>query len=159
MSKTGGWIATLMVTDSVHYSMPVQQGDFDGPLERTVWLPDEPIAKAWAQYMTNTEITDTTPPPTPSNLQVRGSELTWSAEADLESGLAGFIIERDGQFLANYPEQNKNPFGRPIFQKLQYSDTPVQPLVPMQFTDTKPESGKAHSYRVYSVNTVGLKSQ
>ena len=159
MSKTNAWIAMLSVTDSVQRSTPVQQGDFDGPLERTVWLPNESIAKAWTQYMTDTSIFDTTPPPAPSNLQVRGSELTWEAEADLESGLAGFVIERDGQFLANVPDQNKNPFGRPIFQKLQYSDTPVQPLVHMQFTDSKPESGKVHSYRVYSVNTVGLKSQ
>jgi len=56
------------------------------------------------------------------------------------------------------PEQGKNPFGRPIFQNLQYSDTPTQPLVPMQFTDAKAESGKKHTYRVLAVNTVGLKS-
>ena len=88
-----------------------------------------------------------------------GNVLSWEAEADIESGLASFIIERDGQFLANLPEQGKNPFGRPIFQNLQYSDTPTQPLVPLQFTDTKAESGKQHTYRVMAVNTVGLKSQ
>ena len=65
----------------------------------------------------------------------------------------------DGQFLANVPEQGKNPFGRPIFQNLQYSDTPTQPLVQMQFTDTKAEAGKTHRYRVIAVNTVGLKSR
>ena len=57
------------------------------------------------------------------------------------------------------PEQGKNPFGRPVFQNLQYSDTPTQPLVPMQFTDTKAEAGKKHTYRVIAVNTVGLKSK
>ena len=57
------------------------------------------------------------------------------------------------------PEQGKNPFGRPIFQNLQYSDTPTQPLVPMRFTDTKAEAGKKHTYRVIAVNTVGLKSK
>ena len=62
-------------------------------------------------------------------------------------------------FLANVPEQNKNPFGRTIFQKLQYSDTPAQPLVPMRFTDPKTEEGKVHEYRVIAVNTVGLKSK
>jgi len=108
--------------------------------------------------MTDTGVTDISPPPAPANLRIRGNELTWEAEADVESGLAGFVIERDGQFLANFPEQNKNPFGRPVFQKLQYSDTPVQPLVQMRFTDTKAESGKSHNYRVLSVNTVGLKS-
>ena len=106
-----------------------------------------------------TNLTDTTPPPAPTNLRVHGNELSWEAEADLESGLAGFIIERDGQFLANVPEQGKNPFGRPIFQNLQYSDTPTQPLVPMRFTDTRAEPGKKHTYRVIAVNTAGLKSK
>lgn len=158
MPKAGPWIASFVVTDSVSHSTPIPQGDFDGPLKMSHWLPNESIAKAWAQYMTDTAVTDTTPPPAPSNLQVRGNKLTWEAEADLESGLSGFVIERDGQFLANVPEQNKNLFGRPVFQKLQYSDTPVQPLVPMQFTDPNPENRKEHIYRVYSVNTVGLKS-
>ena len=85
--------------------------------------------------------------------------MTWNAEADLESGLASFIIERDGQFLANVPEAGKNIFGRPIFQNLQYSDTPPQPLVPMHFTDTKAEAGKTYKYRVIAVNTAGLKSK
>jgi len=85
--------------------------------------------------------------------------LSWECEADLESGLASFIIERDGQFLANYPEQGKNPFGRPVFQNLQYSDTPTQPLVPLQFTDSKADPRNKYTYRVIAVNTVGLKSK
>ncbi|MEO8353661.1 MAG: hypothetical protein ABI680_18190, partial [Chthoniobacteraceae bacterium] len=97
-------------------------------------------------------------PPAPTNLRVNGQELTWDAEADLESGLAHFIIERDGKPIATVPEQPKNPFGRPIFQGLQYSDTPSQPLVAMRFTDTKAEAGKEHHYRVIAVNTVGLES-
>ena len=99
-----------------------------------------------------------TPPPAPTNLRLKGNELSWEAEADLESGLASFIIERDGKFLAKVPEPGKNPFGRPIFQGLQYSDTPPQPLAPMRYTDTKAEPGKKHTYRVFAVNTVNLKS-
>ena len=111
------------------------------------------------QYEKDTNVTDVTPPPAPTNLQVHGNKLTWEAEADLESGLASFIIERDGQFLANVPEQGKNPFGRPVFQNLQYSDTPTQPLVEMHFTDAKAAPGETHKYRVISVNTAGLKSK
>ena len=104
-------------------------------------------------------MTDATPPPAPTNLRVSNNVLTWSTEADLESGLASFIIERDGQFLANVPEQGKNSFGRPVLQNLSYSDTPTQPLVEMRFTDNKAEAGKTHQYRVIAVNTVGLKSK
>ncbi|QJW94589.1 hypothetical protein FTUN_2110 [Frigoriglobus tundricola] len=111
------------------------------------------------EYVKDTKVTDPTAPPAPTNVRVRGTEVTWEAEADLESGLAGFIIERDGRVLAHVPEKGKNPFGRPVFQNLQYSDTPTQPLVPMRFTDATVEAGKTHTYRVIAVNTVGLKSK
>ena len=138
---------------------PVPAGKFTGSKETSVWLPNKAIAQAWAQYVKDTAVPDVTPPPLPKQVQVNGNELTWQAEADVESGLAYFIIERDGQFLAKVPEQGKNPFGRPVFQNLQYSDTPAQPLVQMRFTDPKPEAGKQHRYRVIAVNTVGLKSK
>ena len=137
----------------------VPAATFDGDPLKAAWLPNGSIAGAWMQYIKDTKVTDTTPPPAPTNLRVHGNELSWEAEADLESGLAGFIIERDGQFLAKVPEQGKNPFGRPIFQNLQYSDTPTQPLVPMRFTDTKAELGENRVYRVIAVNSVGLKSK
>jgi hypothetical protein len=132
---------------------------FSGEPLKAAWLPNEAIAKSWMQYVKDTLVSDSTPPSAPTNLQVKGNELKWEAEADLESGLASFIIERDGKFLANLPETGKNPFGRPIFQNLQYSDTPTQPLVPMKYTDTKAEAGKKHTYRVITVNTAGLKSK
>ena len=122
------------------------------------WLPNEAIAKAWMEYVKDTKVSDTTPPPAPTNVRLKGNVLTWDAEADLESGLAKFIIERDGEVIATLPEQGKNPFGRPLFQNLQYSDTPSQPLVVMQFVDAKADPAKNHTYRVIAVNTVGLKS-
>ena len=132
---------------------------FSGEPLKAAWLPNEAIAKSWMQYVKDTLVSDSTLPSAPTNLQVKGNELNWEAEADLESGLASFIIERDGKFLANLPETGKNPFGRPIFQNLQYSDTPSQPLVPMKYIDTKAEAGKKHIYRVITVNTAGLKSK
>ena len=108
--------------------------------------------------MTDSAVPDTTPPPAPTNLKVQGNRLTWDAAADLESGLAKFVIERDGKQLAEATGQTKNPFGRPVFQGVQYSDTPSQPLVPLAYTDATAEPGKAHTYRVTAVNTAGLKS-
>ncbi|MBA3697519.1 MAG: hypothetical protein H0W78_01440 [Planctomycetes bacterium] len=147
------WLAPLNGT------VAVSAATFTGDRATSVWLPNQALAKAWMQYVNDTAIVDLTPPPAPTNLRVAGNELTWEAEADLESGLAGFIIERDGQPLAKVPEQGKNPFGRPLFQNLQYSDTPSQPLVRMQFTDDMAEAGKVHQYRIIAVNTVGLTSK
>lgn len=158
MPKNGGWIAPLNPGDS-NVVAPVPAAKFSGNLKQSMWLPSESVGVAWTQYMKDSAVADTTPPPAPTNLRIAGNVLTWTAEADLESGLASFIIERDGQFLANLPEQGKNPFGRPIFQNLSYSDTPTQPLVEMRFSDMKAEAGKSYQYRVIAVNTAGLKSK
>jgi hypothetical protein len=164
LPKAAGEPLRAMPTDPA-WLAPVLGGEavpaakFAGEARKAGWLPNEAIAKWWMEYVKDTKVSDTTPPPAPTNVRIQGNKLTWEAEADLESGLAGFVIERDGQFLANVPEQGKNPFGRPVFQGLQYSDTPPQPLAVMQFTDTKAEAGKKHVYRVVAVNTVGLKSK
>ena len=158
MTDANAWLAPLPAVD-VALIAPVVAAQFNGTKEKSVWLPSESIAMAWTQYMKDTAVSDATPPPSPTNIRVSGNELSWDAEADLESGLAHFIIERDGEVVATVPEQGKNPFGRPIFQNLQYSDTPSQPLVAMRFTDTKAEAGKQYRYRVIAVNTAGLKSE
>ena len=153
MPTDKSWLAPITGIEALPAST------FAGDPLKAAWLPDEAIARSWMQYVQDTAVTDATEPPAPTNVRLIGNELTWDAVADLESGLAGFIVERDGRFLANVPEHGTNPFGRPIFQNLQYSDTPTQPLVPMRFTDTRPEPGKKHSYRVFALNTVGLKSK
>ena len=123
------------------------------------WLPNETIAKKWMQYVKDTAVADTTPPPSPTNVLQKGNRIVWSCEADLESGLSHFIIKRIGKRMATVPKKSENKFGRPLFQNLLYSDTPTQPLVPLRFTDKKPDLGKQHTYRVIAVNTVGLKSK
>ena len=147
------WLAPLLGSEAV------PAAKFTSAANQAVWLPNAAVAKAWVHYVKDTQISDTTPPPAPTNLRVNGKELAWDAEADLESGIASFIIERDGQVIGTVPEQPKNPFGRPIFQGLQYSDTPAMPLVKMTFTDAKAEADKKHAYRVTAVNTAGLKSK
>lgn len=152
MPTDQAWLAAITGTEAVPAAKVA--GD---PL-KAGWLPNERIARAWMEYVKDTAVTDVTPPPAPTNLRLKGNELTWEAEADLESGLAHFLIERDGKPLARVPEQAKSLFGRPLFQNLQYSDTPTQPLVTMRHVDTKTEPGRTHTYRVIAVNTVGLKS-
>lgn len=153
MPTKGAWLAPLLGPKA----SPAAK--FKGDSSKAVWLPNRSVAHAWQRYIKDTEVPDKTPPPAPTGLQVDGSKLTWKAEADLESGLAHFIIERDGKPIATVPENGKNRFGRPIFQGLQYSDTPTVPLMKMEFTDKTARPGKQHRYRVIAVNTVGLKSE
>ncbi|MSU51205.1 MAG: hypothetical protein EXS37_19305 [Opitutus sp.] len=158
MSAADAWIAPLHAGEP-EVIAPVPAAKFAGAKGKSIWLPNAAVAQAWIHYVRDTAVPDTTPPPAPTNLRVTGHTLTWDADADLESGLASFIIERDGQVIATVPEKPANPFGRPIFQGLQYSDTPKQPLVKMTFTDANAEAGRPHAYRVIAVNTVGLKSE
>lgn len=85
--------------------------------------------------------------------------LVWDAPGDLESGIAKFQIFRDGKLIATIPENGKNSFGRPIYQGLSYSDTPVQPLVPLQYVDSTRDPKQTYRYTVCTVNTVGLVSE
>ena len=153
MPTDGAWLAPLLG----EAAQPA--AEFKGDAKSAVWLPNERAAKAWVEYVKDARVSDSSPPPAPTHIKFAGNELTWEAEADIESGLAGFIIERDGQELARLPEKPSSPFGRPIFQKNSYSDTPSQPLVQMRYVDAIAKAGEQHVYRVISVNTVGLKSE
>ncbi|MBT4011104.1 MAG: hypothetical protein HN617_06055 [Planctomycetaceae bacterium] len=164
LPKVSGKPLNAMPTDKAWLASPTgfeahPAAKYDGDPLKAAWFPNANVARGWMQYVKDTAVVDTTPPPAPTNLQVTGNQLRWQVQADLESGLAHFIIERDGRFLANLPEQGKNPFGRPLFQNLLYSDTPTQPLAPLQFSDTNAEQGTRYTYRVIAVNTVGLKSK
>ena len=153
MPAEAAWLVPIDGTEAV----PV--AEYQGDPKQAIWLPNETVALAWKHYIADTAIPDTTPPPAPTNLRVTGNVLGWEAVADPESGIAAFIIERDGKRIATLPEKPANPFGRPLFQGLQYSDTPVQPLATMTFTDAQAAADTPHAYRVIAVNTVGLESR
>ncbi|MEZ6135508.1 MAG: hypothetical protein R3C53_11420 [Pirellulaceae bacterium] len=157
MPVDDSWLAPPLGTLAVPKNTALEN-QTNQPSTVQAWLPNDAVAQAWMQYVKDTSVSDSTPPPTPTNLRITGSVLNWEAEADLESGLAGFLIERDGKVIANIPEKPQNPFGRPVFQGLQYSDTPLQPLIVMQFTDDSATSGQQHSYRVLARNTAELLS-
>ena len=111
------------------------------------------------QFVEDSKITDPTPPPSPTHLKINGNQLSWKAKADLESGISHFLIKRNGKVIGQVPEDPTNKFGRPLFQGLSYSDTPIMPLRKMVFIDESADSGKKYNYQIISVNTVGLKSK
>lgn len=147
------WLAPLAGFEAVAAS------EYTEDARQAAWLPNPSIANLWMEYVKDTALADNTPPPPPTNLRILGRELTWEADADLESGLARFVIQRDGKFLADVPDASVNPFGRPLFQGLQYSDTPSQPLARMRFKDLTAKPDSQHRYRVVAVNTLGLESE
>jgi hypothetical protein len=152
------WLAPLGGAEAV------PAADYKGKPEESVWLPSEAVARAWMEYVKTGAVGDTTPPPTPINLIVapasdKGTQITWDAEADLESGISQFIIVRDNKEFAKVPESPVGKFGRPLFQSMTYHDTPDQPLPEMKYLDTSAKIGeRQHQYQIVAVNSVGLKS-
>jgi len=158
MDTNKAWLAPLFGEEAVPTS------EFKGNPDDAVWLPNESVAKAWMEYVKTGATSDTTPPPVPFNVKSisktdQGTEITWSAEADFESGIQQFIVLRDGQELARVPEKPIGKFGRPLFQSMTYHDTPAQPMPEMRCLDASAKSGEKHSYVVVTVNSGGLKSE
>lgn len=149
-----GWLADFEGNHAAPYA------DYQENLDEACWLPTEEVAKKYCEYVKTAWVTDTTPPPAPFDLKIATDEknltLTWDTHADLESGLAGFIIERDGQQIAKLPEKILVPSDRPLFQTMSYHDGPTRPLAEMKFTEPRPTSPA--TYTVQAINAQGLKS-
>lgn len=148
-----GWLADLQT----HAAKP--KAKYTGQIDEAVWLPSQNFAQAWAEYCKTGGVSDSSPPPAPFDVKLErdatGVTITWDAEADLESGLAGFVIEGDGTEIGRLPEKAMGRFGRPLFQPMSYHDTPERPLPTMRFVDPAPNKGV---YRVFAVNSVGRRS-
>ena len=121
------------------------------------WFPNKAIAKMWDEFVKVGSVSDTTRPPAPFDVQVAGDTVTWNARADFESGIQSFVISRDGEEIGRVPSESKKRFGRPLFQRMSYHDTPEAPLPEMQFVD-KQATGK-HNYTVVTINSAGLRSE
>lgn len=155
MPSTGAWYAPDPVDGLAGSPQPADE--FKGDRAAATWLPDARVARVWEEYVRTGSVGDTTPPPAPTGVRLEaGGRLFWKAEADFESGLAGFIIERDGVELARLPAKPVGRFGRPLFQTMSYHDTPEQPLPAMAFADPAPRPGAR--YRVIAINGAGLTS-
>jgi len=158
VDSSKAWLAPLM-GDSAQPA-----AEYKGDPTDAVWLPNEAVARAWMEYVKTGSTSDATPPPPPISVQVSstqsGTEITWSAEADFESGIGGFILMRDGKELVKLPEKPPaNSYGRPLFQAMSYHDTPEPPVAEMRYLDTSAKAGEKHRYAVVTVNSAGLASK
>ncbi|TSA33819.1 MAG: hypothetical protein D4R64_13450 [Porphyromonadaceae bacterium] len=154
------WFGSL--TDSV--AIPAKE--FAGDPIDAVWLPNQKVAKYWEEYIKTGEVSDDSPPLSPTNVQVSdqgdlGTKITWDAEADFESGIRCFVILRNGKELAQVPEKPYGEYGRPLFQSMSYGDTPRpdMPQSKMIYVDNSSINGLNQKYSVISVNGVGLRSE
>jgi hypothetical protein len=138
--------------------------EFKGDPTKAAWLPNATIAKIWMEYVRTGTVSDTGAPPAPVNVRVKANanntdEITWEAEADIVSGLGGFVVLRDGRGIAKLPTQPPEAvFGRPLFQGLSYHDTPFAPLPQMRQVDMSAQRGAKHVYTVIALSSAGVPS-
>ncbi len=142
----------------------VPAAEYKGDIKKSVWLPNATVARAWMEYVKTGTVGDLTPPPAPFDVKVaeipnKGNEITWSAEADLESGIGGFIIMRDGKSLARLPAAVQNGLLRPTFQGVSFHDTPDVPVPGMRYLDASSHTGEKHAYTVVTLNGAGVPSK
>ncbi|HMI03284.1 MAG TPA: hypothetical protein VK541_12415 [Pedobacter sp.] len=155
-----GWFGSLKDGKAV----PTKE--FTGDPTDAVWLPNQKVARCWEEYIKTGEVSDDTPPSSPTNVLLSdkgevGTQITWDAEADFESGIRSFIILRNGKELAQVAKTPYGEYGRPLFQSMSYGDTP-RPDMPksrMIYVDNSSINGLTQKYCVISVNGVGLKSE
>lgn len=143
---------------------PQPASQYSGKPNEAVWLPSERVANAWAQYVKTGSVGDADGPRPPCEVKATRKpdqtvEITWDAEADFESGIQAFIVQRDGQDVAQVPEKPAGRFGRALFQSMSYHDTPEKPLPEMRFVDRSASPEAKHIYRVITINSVGLRSE
>lgn len=157
MREADGWFAPLLG------SVASSPEKFDGDLRTASWFPSREFAEAWTEYVQTGNVTDRTPPDAPVKAAAKrlpeGSvEVTWSAAADLESGLTGFRILRDGQEVAVVKPEQESPLKIHSWQALAFHDTPTLREPAMKWTDATPSPDPQARYQVVSINGAGIDS-
>lgn len=157
-----GWLASVPEDPTIPVSEPVPYSAYTGDRLKAVWLPNESVAKAWHEFVQSGVVSDSSQPPQPTNLAAKRTgqsiELTWQAKADFESGIGGFELLYDEQLIASIPKDSKSRFGRPLFQRMSYHDTPEAPIPTMSFVDSN-TSRHPSGYSLRTINSAGKKSK
>ena len=105
--------------------------EYNGKTSEFAWFPNIHVARAWQDFSKRGSIADGTPPPAPTNVQIKETEtgwnVIWDAEADLESGIGAFRIYRGDTMIGEVRgpvDKRWNPHGH--YHAWNYSDQPLK---------------------------------
>ncbi len=108
-----------------------KRSDFKGNTKGMCLFPDETTAKRWKEFVITGKVEDKTPPPSPFNVLAKWRdnawEVTWEADADIESGISRFNIFKNGILIGKLPDQGA----------YQYFDTNGDNTIPVKVPDMK----------------------
>lgn len=121
------------------------------------WLPDSLTAVKWREYIITGTLLDRTAPPAPYALKLARRhnmtvELSWKADADIESGISHFNIYKDGNLINRFPTSG-------IYQDF---DTNGDDAFPMMVAPLRVEitiaANDTGNIEITTVNRSGLES-
>jgi len=85
-----------------------KESDYIGDKKGLCLFPDETTAKNWKEFVSTGKVADKTPPPAPFNVKVKWEdgtlEVSWEADADIESGILRFNVFKNGILAGKLPE-------------------------------------------------------
>jgi pimeloyl-ACP methyl ester carboxylesterase len=85
-----------------------KESSYSGDKKGLCVLPDEATARLWKEYYATGTVVDRTPPPTPFNVKTKQNnndlEITWEADADIESGILRFEIFKNDVLIGKLPD-------------------------------------------------------
>src|SRR3546814_461693 len=101
--KSRGWLGDTLLLNTFSYTERIKNR------REMSWLPDSATAAKWKEYSITGTVIDRTPPPSPYGLTTKrlhnvAVELSWKADADIESGIKHFNIYNGNQLIGRFPE-------------------------------------------------------
>lgn len=98
------------IGDTLNYNI-FKASTFTGDQSAMCLFPDSLAAAKWREYVITGTVADRTPPPAPYDVRINRvggnqAELTWKADADIESGIRHFIIRVNGHPAAHLPSSD-----------------------------------------------------
>ena len=99
----------MWIGDTTDYNI-YRASTYTGDPSALCHFPDSSAAAKWREYVITGTVTDRTPPPAPYDVEIsricgNQAELTWKADADVESGIHHFVIRLNGKEVAHFPSQ------------------------------------------------------
>ena len=121
------------------------------------WFPDRLFAGKWSEYVKTGFITNITPPLEPpysveARKEGQHTIIGWKAFSDINSGIIGFKVYRNGQLINADSIQSKWNL------RIDYHDNPTQIYDKFEFTDRNTTIKESCIYQVSLINQAGLES-
>lgn|GEM_PF-1539458 len=135
----------------------IKESEYKGS-DKASWcrLLDKEIAEKWKEYVMTNDIVDTTAPDAPYDIVADKTaenmyQVSWKADADIESGISKFRIFLDGEQIGMIPETGN-------YQNFDTNGDNTYPVDPPAMTFTVNVGPGKHTIAVETVNQSGLAS-